>query len=667
MTSPIRKKILALAVSAAAAFGQSAQQPDHASSYYYFALGHMYAELAGGGGFRGEYVTRAIDNYKLALKADPGAKIIADELSEFYLQAGRLREAQNDAEEALKVNPRDVSAMRLLARIYSRQIRTANNRVDDAMVRKTIEQYQKIVAIDPKDVDSWVMLGQLQAATRAGADAEASYRKALAIEEDNEDALTGLALLLSEQGKNDEANDMLRRAAAKNPSQRSLQALAVSYEQMKEYSLAADTIKKLLQTDPENSGELKHAMAADLIQADRLDDAMAVYQELVADEPGDAQAYLRMSQLHRQRRNFAAAREMNDKALAIEPGSLDMRVNNVKILESESKIDQAIAEMKSIVESTSRRNYNQQQRADRIRLLGVLGEMYRNYDRTDDAVGTYRLIEDLDSNTGPAVAGEVIESYRSGRQYTKAQQEAEAALRKFPDDPALHIRHATVLAEQGNVEPALAEVRKTLEARGPRELNLALAEIYDKGRKYDEMAKVLDAAEKASESKDDKSSIWFMRGAMLEKQKRYDQSEAEFRRVLEADPGNVSALNYLGYMNANRNVKLQESLSLIQKAVAKEPDQGAYLDSLGWAYYRLGRLEEAEPILREAALRTPRDPTVHDHLAEVLLKRSKTQEAVAQWEISLKEWQLTPPSEMDANEMGQVRSKLDSARKALGK
>ena len=79
MTSPIRKKILALAVSAAAAFGQSAQQPDHASSYYYFALGHMYAELAGGGGFRGEYVTRAIDNYKLALKADPGAKIIADE------------------------------------------------------------------------------------------------------------------------------------------------------------------------------------------------------------------------------------------------------------------------------------------------------------------------------------------------------------------------------------------------------------------------------------------------------------------------------------------------------------------------------------------------------------------------------------------------------------
>jgi len=627
----------------------------------------MYAELAGGGGFRGEYVTRAIDNYKLALKADPGAKIIADELSEFYLQAGRLREAQNDAEEALKVNPRDVSAMRLLARIYSRQIRTANNRVDDAMVRKTIEQYQKIVGIDPKDVDSWVMLGQLQAATRAGADAEASYRKALAIEEDNEDALTGLALLLSEQGKNDEANDMLRRAAAKNPSQRSLQALAVSYEQMKEYSLAADTIKKLLQTDPENAGELKHAMAADLIQADRLDDAMAVYQELVADEPGDAQAYLRMSQLHRQRRNFATAREMNDKALAIEPGSLDMRVNNVKILESESKIDQAIAEMKSIVESTSRRNYNQQQRADRIRLLGVLGEMYRNYDRTDDAVGTYRLIEDLDSNTGPAVAGEVIESYRSGRQYTKAQQEAEAALRKFPDDPALHIRHATVLAEQGNVEPALAEVRKTLEARGPRELNLALAEIYDKGRKYDEMAKVLDAAEKASESKDDKSSIWFMRGAMLEKQKRYDQSEAEFRRVLEADPGNVSALNYLGYMNANRNVKLQESLSLIQKAVAKEPDQGAYLDSLGWAYYRLGRLEEAEPILREAALRTPRDPTVHDHLAEVLLKRSKTQEAVAQWEISLKEWQLTPPSEMDANEMGQVRSKLDSARKALGK
>ena len=81
----------------------------------------------------------------------------------------------------------------------------------------------------------------------------------------------------------------------------------------------------------------------------------------------------------------------------------------------------------------------------------------------------------------------------------------------------------------------------------------------------------------------------------------------------------------------------------------------------------LEQVLELMTALREAALRTPRDPTVHDHLAEVLLKRSKTQEAVAQWEISLKEWQLTPPSEMDANEMGQVRSKLDSARKALGK
>src|SRR5262249_46730009 len=98
-----------------------------------------------------------------------------------------------------------------------------------------------------------------------------------------------------------------------------------------------------------------------------------------------------------------------------------------------------------------------------------------------------------------------------------------------------------------------------------------------------------------------------------------------------------------------------------------DPYNGAYLDSLGWVYYRLGRYGDAEMQLRMAVDRIPHDPTMRDHLAEALVKLSKTKEAVAQWEISLKEWQTSTPAEMDSSEMSKVRSKLDAARVRLAR
>ena len=88
-----------------------------------------------------------------------------------------------------------------------------------------------------------------------------------------------------------------------------------------------------------------------------------------------------------------------------------------------------------------------------------------------------------------------------------------------------------------------------------------------------------------------------MRGALFERQKKYDASEEAFRKVLALNPDHAGALNYLGYMLADRNVRLDEAYQMIQKAVDLEPENGAYLDSLGWVYYRQGKLTEAEGLL----------------------------------------------------------------------
>ena len=157
-----------------------------------------------------------------------------------------------------------------------------------------------------------------------------------------------------------------------------------------------------------------------------------------------------------------------------------------------------------------------------------------------------------------------------------------------------------------------------------------------------------------------------MRGAMYERMKKFDLSEAEFRKVLEINPENAQALNYLGYMLADRDVRLDEAYQLIKKAIDQDPNNGAYLDSLGWVYFRQGKLNEAEGVLVRALDRIGSDPTVHDHLGDVYFKHGKTREAVAQWQASVKEFQKAP-SDADPEEVAKVTRKLDEARVRLAK
>src|SRR5206468_4234149 len=111
--------------------------------------------------------------------------------------------------------------------------------------------------------------------------------------------------------------------------------------------------------------------------------------------------------------------------------------------------------------------------------------------------------------------------------------------------------------------------------RSDRDVHLALAELYEKGRKFSEAGQQLDAAEKLSKEESDKVTVWFMRGAMYEKMKNLPSAEAEFRKVLKVVPDHAATLNYLGYMLTDRNVRVPEGLAMIQQALKQEPNNGA--------------------------------------------------------------------------------------------
>jgi tetratricopeptide (TPR) repeat protein len=646
----------------------AAPKVDKASAYYHYALAHMYAEQASMLGNRGDFVNKAIENYKDAIKADPTAAMLSEELSDLYVQSGRLREAQNDAEEVLKQNPNDLNAHRLLARIFTRLVGDGRSgKVDENMLRRAIEQYQKITVLAPRDIPAWLMLARLQKASDNSVDSQKSYQKVLDIEPDNEDALTGLALVYSDLGDNRKAAELLKLLADKNPSPRSLTALAAAYEQMRDFKAAADVLRKLLETNPANAHEVKRNLAQDLMLSQDYKQALDVYEELVKEEPADAQSYLRMSQIYRQMRDFAKAREANDKAKAVEPNSIEVRYNEVNILEAEDRTGEATQLLKEILDSTAKKNYNQAERGNRVALLERLAGLYRSVDQTGPAVDVYRQIAEVDPALGSRSAAQIVDAYRAGKDFQKAQQEADAAAKKFPDDRLLRITRDSLLAELGKVDEAAADLKKLLDGKQDRDLYISLANTYEKGKRWDDMAKALDAAEKLSDSNEDKEGVWFMRGAMFERMKKLDLAEVEFRKVLKVDPESAGAMNYIGYMLADANMRLDESLALITKALDIEPGNGAYLDSLGWVQYRLGRLPDAEKNLHKALEKTPRDPTVHDHMADVLMKESKVKEAVAQWEASLKEWETSSPADMQPDEIAQVKRKLEAAKVRLAR
>lgn len=635
-------------------------------------MGRLYTELAAAEGNKNDYIAKAIRHYQEALRLDPSASIVFEELTDLYIQTGRLQDAVRQAEDMLKQDPDNLDARRMLGRIYTRALGdNQSGRIDESNLKKAIDQYQKITQKDPKDADSWVMLGRLYRVANNSPEAEKAFNKALEADPENEDGLTQLAGLYADLGDSKRAIEKLESATKKTPNERTLAALADQYEQMHDYKNAAEALKKAMELAPDND-RIARGLAQDLMYSDQLDEALELYGKLAADDPKDPQLPLNMSQIYREKHELAKARAALDKAKSLAGDSLEIRYQEIKQLEAEDKNAEALTGLKSLIDETARKNYSDAELRRREALLEEYGIVSVRAEKYAQAVETFRQMGTMadgakDTETAERAAAHVIDTYRQSKDYDSAIHEADAALKKYPKERMIIFERATVLADQGKIDAAAADIKSLLgNGDKDKEIYMELAQLYERGKRYPEMGKALDDAEKLNPSDEDKQNIYFMRGAMYERQKKYDASEAEFRKVLDLNPDHASALNYLGYMLADRNVRLDEAYKFVKKALDSAPDNGAYLDSMGWVCYRQGKLTEAESLLQRAIEKEGQDATVHDHLGDVYAKLGKTKEAIAQWQASIKAYQAGgSQSDADPDEMAKVNHKLDEARVRL--
>jgi tetratricopeptide (TPR) repeat protein len=209
-----------------------------------------------------------------------------------------------------------------------------------------------------------------------------------------------------------------------------------------------------------------------------------------------------------------------------------------------------------------------------------------------------------------------------------------------PEDPTYvtaEIGRAGALRAQGKADAAI-EALQTL-ARAHADLvgvHFALADILRFEERFDEAELAYTAAmDLRKETTEDDWVLYFYRGICHEQSKDWASAEADFRRALELNPTQPQVLNYLGYGLVDRGEKLDEALGMIKKAVAGDPDQGYIIDSLAWAYFRLGRYEEALEPMERASLLEPVDPIVTDHLGDVYWMVGRKLEARFQWRRAL--------------------------------
>jgi tetratricopeptide (TPR) repeat protein len=642
----------------------SSPAPDVKSeAYYHFAMGRLYAEMGQAEGNRSE-INKAIQNYEEALKLDPDASIIFEELSDLYIATNRLQDAITQAEAQLKENPDNLGARRMLAHVYMRAISNGQNGINEEALHKAMDQYQKIVQKDPKDTESWVMLGRLNGYLHNTPEAEKCFNQALQIDPESEDALVGLAELYGQLGDSKRAAEKLKQAVDKHPTARTLYALAQAYEDLEDYKDAADALQHALEAGAEDE-RIPAQLGRDLMASGQIDEALKLYQQMASENARDPETQLRLCEIYTKKGDLVKARGAFNRVKALAGTNPRVRFAEVPLLEAEGKRDQAIATVKSILDDTAKKTYSEDDVKLREGFLEGLVDLYNKNDQTAQAVDALRQEAAIDPASAPRVEAEVIRIYRFAKDFTNARSEADAALKIYPKDPVIIEEQALVLGDQGKVDEAAAAIRAGAKGKPTTGQLIDIAQMYEKAKRYADSEKNLDEAEKVAATDGDKLNVYFQRGALFDQEKKYDESEAAFKKVLAMDPNNAGALNYLGYSLADRNVRMDEASQMVKKALDLDPSNYAYMDSLGWVYYREGKLDQAEELLIRAVEQT-KDPTVHDHLGDVYFKEGKTREAVSQWQTAVKEYNAGN-SDMEPDQLAKVNQKLQSAQAQLAK
>lgn len=642
---------------------------DKSAAYYHYSVAHMYEELVAIYG-RPEYANKAIEEYRLAIENDPSSEFLNSGLAELYAKTGRIRDAVVEAQDILKRDPNNLEARKLLGRIYLRSLGDLQaGSQSEEMLKRAIEQYEYIVKLEPKNAEDHILLGRLYRVDNQLLKAEGEFKAAAGLTPDSEEALSMLAYLYNDEGDSRRATELLNKVPEAQRTSKMYGTLGYSYEQLKDYPNAVKAYRKALEMDRDNL-EAARGLAQNLLNDNQPAQALDVYKQIAEADPHDVHTYMSMAEIYRRQGKFDQALDALKKADAEVQDSQEVPYNMAVIYQAQGRFDDAIQVLQTLLTKSEKANgeYTTQEKNNRSVFLERLATIYRDTGRTQQAVDTFRKMVPLSDEAASRAYAQIIDTLREAKRWSDATAAAQEATQKLPKDKDLKAAYAGQLADNGKAEEGVNILKSMLTGNAEdRGVYRALANLYSRLRRWPDAEEAISKAESLSTRQEEKDEAIFIAGSIYERQKKYDKAEEAFKKVVAHDPNNAAALNYLGYMLADHNTRLEEALGYIRKAVQLDPQNGAYLDSLGWAYYRLGNYTQSEENLRKAVERLQNDPTVLEHMGDLLQRTDRLKLATVYWERALNEFNKSMAADVEPGDVAKVQKKLESAKVKLAR
>jgi tetratricopeptide (TPR) repeat protein len=430
-----------------------------------------------------------------------------------------------------------------------------------------------------------------------------------------------LARYLESQGDSRGAQRALERAAAADPLSAEVRAELASFHLRRNERADAETAgQAALVLDPGNVeanrvlGQIYASMAesarpgsADSLRY--LRDAIGHFERVVVGSAGvDAQLQFALGRLYMANGEPAKAIQTLARVVDQNPGSAAARLSLAQAYAATADLTRAIATLDEIVEHEPR-------------VASTLGEYFERAGLLTQAADAYTLALGVQPESRELKHRRVAVLYNA-KEYDRAAMLAGEAHRQHPDDLRFPRLEARARFDAGQHDAAIAQLEEVA-AAFPRDhaTQFALIDLYHEGRRDPDAERVL-------------------------------------RTILDAEPGNPNALNYLGYLLALRGERLDEAIALVRRALEVDPDNGAYLDSLGWAYFQRGDLDQAEKYLMAAVERLPRHAEVLDHVGDLHARRGRWDEAIEAWTRAL-------DGEGSGIDRDAIQRKIDQARERL--
>jgi tetratricopeptide (TPR) repeat protein len=602
----------------------------------------------------------AIAAYKRAMTLDPKSAAIVAELADLYLRQNRAQDALNAGEQALKIAPDNPDAHRVLGTVYASMATSAprgqrsSPEAQKENLAKSIEHLEKAIVgpVGRADANLRAMLSRLYIASGQFDKAIPMLSELVKQEPQWEDGATMLVEAYSAADREDEAVKFLEEQVEQNPEL--LPTLADLYANQRKFRDAADAYQMAVQASP-RSFDLKVRWASMLLNTGTKEDvttARNALREALTLRGTDERALYLSSVAERRTGNFPEAESAARKLMAQNPRNANGFVALAETLE-ERRQYQAVVDALAPAMGAFRSAQNSA-RALAI-LLPHLGFAYQQVGQFDKAITTFEEARKV-SPRDPSITGYLISAQMSARNFGAAAELARQARTQDPDNLTLARLEAQALRQSGKPDQAFAVLEGVTQKRqNDPDAFIALAELYSDAGRGPQAVKVLQDAQAKFPNE---SSVAFELAAVFEKQKRFTESEAVFRQLIARQPDHAGALNYLGYMLAERGDRLAESVELIQRALKIDPDNGSYLDSLGWAYFKSGKFDLAAEHLKRAADQLVTNSVVQDHYGDALARLGQYDQAIAAWTRAL-------AGDLDSIDRNDVDKKIKAAKGKL--